>query len=255
MAFTVADIILDSYQLANVLSIQGNDTLSTVQNTTGLKKLNEILDNLINTPNFSSFTNSLTVDTLTTRELYIGSNLTGSVPAATTFLDSTPFKTIYGMNAIISSNTGTTTNYPLKIFNYNVLQKQNYTKTTGIPKYVYFSTFEDDILGVFNRFLFQTAPSSNGFTIQITGIKMFESLTDDTSKIPATFISYLQYELGFQLAMRWGTDVQWYQTPAKEKERGRLYTQITANNPIDYTLDSQMEFYGEGNNYILSSNW
>jgi len=99
---TIADLIPGAFYMAKAggLSKQGGQLPSASQEADALSILNRILDSLSLEASFNSFLYELIITQPTTRELYIGRNLTPV--SGITIVDADPFKLIFAAALDIS---------------------------------------------------------------------------------------------------------------------------------------------------------
>ena len=252
MAFTANDIIKKSFYLANILSNQSNESPSTAQETEGLDLLNEILDSLLKTVGFSGFKVFKTIPNIQTTEIWIGTNLVGVPPEGVTFINDIPFMALCGANCFITTNTAGQPLYPLIIYPLTALTRRYYIRAEAIPKYIYYATIEDDNLGIYNKLLFDPAPNSNGITLNLIGVKQYDTIAEGTTNLRPTFSLYLQYALAFELAMSYGTEDKWNNTQ-KSKRKDELYYRIVSKNPLNFTISADVDGYSKRSSWFISS--
>jgi len=255
MAFTAANIIQNAYYLANIKSIQAQDSLSVLEEQNGLNLLNQILDSLINDPVFSSYETILTIENITTPEIWIGKNINNPIASATV-IDNIPFMAIYGANCLVNnSGSQNPTNYPLIIFSYTNWTNSSYVKTEGIPQYLYYTTISDmdNNNGVYNRILLDPSPNTDGIDLNLIGVLQYSEIGTSSDNILPTFSLFLQYSLAFELAMLYGKETEWMQT-SKSMRKEELYTRLVSNNPLDPTISSIKKAYGHSNLYYNLDN-
>ena len=241
MAVSANDIIQNAFYLANILSNAANESPSTQQETDGLALLNQILDSLLKQTGFSGFNTFQTIENLITSEIYIGSSLVGVAPDDVTFVVTTPFMAIVGATVLTTSGNNQPF-YPLVIYPYNAINRRYLVKVRSIPKYLYYSTFEDNTLGVYNKLFLDPSPDSgNSMTLNLTGVLQYDTVASGATNLRPNFSLYLQYALAFELSMNYGTSSQW--TSQKEQRKDELYNLIVGSTPLDFTINTTVDAY------------
>ncbi len=201
----VSSLITNAFYLAKVggLSKQGGQTPSVTQETDALSLLNNILDSLSLDNAFNAFLYEVVIPSPSTRDVYIGRNLTPV--SGVTIIDDDPFKLIFAASVSIPINP-----YPLIIRDLTDLHKTPFALIDGQPGYIFWSIQEQDN-NIFSRLVIYPTPNQSG-DITVVGIKVLPSdLTTDKTLLP-TFFSYLKYRVAEELSAQYGTMDIWNST-------------------------------------------
>ena len=256
MAIAYDTVINRGFYLANILSAQSQELPSASQQAEGLGIINTIYDSLSALPSFSSLQMWDTYEGITTKELWIATENVANVPSDVTFVIGEPWMSVTSANCFLTTGVNQPT-YPLIIYQFGNWTRRYWVRSQAITKYVYFSQFITDTLTptkktTVNRFLFDPVPSENGLTFNFFGVRIKPDALATTDFSPPTLELYLQYKLAFELAMIYGKETEWVNTP-KAKRLFDLEDLIQGKNAINLTLNPIQDAYSKRYSGFINS--
>jgi len=253
MAFTTSQIIQNAFYLANILSAQAEEQPSTSQFTSAINILNQILDSFGDSPYFSSFQKEQVFSDINTREIWIGPDITSISDSDKTVFVQDEFLAIFAASNYLSTGSNKP-QYPMSIYSLSDLTKRYYIDSRAIPKNIYYTTLYSATDGLYNKLVLVPTPPQTGATITIFGIGAYPNIIDTSTTVLPTFSLYLQYSLGFELAMLYGKKSEWENT-IKSRRLEQLYNEIITNTPIDFTINTTIDAYGNrSGGYYFNNN-
>ena len=242
MAFQASNIIKDAFYLANILSAQANEDPSATQVTQGVNTLNKILDAFADSPYFSTVQKEQSITSITTPEIWIGLDIVDVTDDTKTVIIDAPYLTIFSAN-ISLNNSGNQPAYPLTIYSLSTIAKRYYLNTQAITKSIYYTNLYTSTNGLYTKILLVPSPPTAGANYTLYGIPGYIPLTDENTTILPNFSFYLQYRLGFELAMMYGKEKEWMETP-KMAALKEYQDEIISNNGLNLTTNSLVDAFG-----------
>jgi len=242
MAFQASTIITRAFYLANILSAQSGETPTSTQVTDAVSLLNQILDAFGDSPYLSSIQKEQLIEDVTTPEIWIGLDIVDTTDATKTVIIEAPYLSIF--SAMVSlNNAGNQPSYPLTIYSLAAIAKRFYLNTQAITKSIYWTNLYTSTNGLYTKILLVPSPPTEGSNYTLYGIPGYVPLTNENTTILPNFSSYLEYQLGFELAMLYGKEKEWIESP-KMVRLTELQDEIVSNSPIDLTINPTMDAFG-----------